>query len=265
MADRVANAQHQLEARVEERTRELTDALKHLRDAQDQLVRQERLAILGQLAGGVGHELRNPLGVMTNAIYYLEAVLTDQRPEVKEYLGILQQQVGLSEKIVSDLLDFARIKPPSREVVALDTLLDHQINRLAMANGVRVERDLPADLPPAFVDPVQVGQVVLNLLTNAVEAVGEHGGRLVLRARHEPPNLRLEVADSGPGIAPSDLDKIFEPLFTTKPRGIGLGLAVSRGLARSNGGEITVASPPGEGARFTLTLPTTVEPRGVAV
>ena len=86
-----------------------------------------------------------------------------------------------------------------------------------------------------------------------------------MRARHEPPNLRLEVADSGPGIAPNDLDKIFEPLFTTKPRGIGLGLAVSRGLARSNGGEITVASPPGEGARFMLTLPTAVEPRGAAV
>ncbi len=240
---------------LRERTRELDETLAKLRVAQESLVRREKLAILGQLASGVGHELRNPLGVMTNAIYFLEAVISDPPAKVKEYLGILRAQVDLSEKIVSDLLDFARVKPPQRQPVTLREVVQGQLERVTRLDGVKVRIDIPENLPPALADQVQVGQVVLNLLTNAMQAIGERGGTIDVRARVRSDKLVLEVADNGSGIAAENLERIFEPLFTTKARGMGLGLAVSRALAVANGGDITVRSKEGEGAAFTLVLP----------
>ena len=165
MAQQVADAHAVLEGRVAERTRALQEALAELQAAQHELVKREKLAILGQLAGGVGHELRNPLGVMTNALYYLDAVLRDVPADVKEYLGIIRTQIGLSEKIIGDLLDFARVKVPQREAVPLGDLVGEQLARLGPLNGVALESEIPNDLPPACIDRIQMGQVVLNLLS----------------------------------------------------------------------------------------------------
>ncbi|MBI4499522.1 MAG: HAMP domain-containing protein, partial [Gemmatimonadetes bacterium] len=184
--------------------------------AQQALVRREKLAFLGQLASGVAHELRNPLGVMTNAMYYLDSVLRDAPSNVKEYLGILRGQVELSEKIVSDLLDFARVRPPQREPVSVAELIYRQLERVGRLGQVKVHVDISEGLPPALVDQVQVGQVVLNLLTNAVQAMGEQGGSLEIRGAPEgEQRVKIEVVDTGHGIAPENLEKIFEPLFTT--------------------------------------------------
>jgi signal transduction histidine kinase len=255
MSSEVRSLRENLEHKVEDRTRDLNATLEQLRDAQDALVRKEKLAMLGQLSSGVGHELRNPLGVMTNAVYYLKTVLATAPANVHEYLDILQQQVTLSEKIVSDLLDFARQKPPQRKPTSLVDVTKEQIARLGLTNGVRIETGMPPNLPPVLADPVQVGQIVLNLLTNAVQAVGKNG-TVHIRADASGDRVHYEVEDSGPGIQPGNMDKIFEPLFTTKARGIGLGLAVSRTLARANSGDLTAtnANEPGRGARFRLTL-----------
>lgn len=254
MAARVATATHDLEARVDDRTREL-------RDAQSALIRRERLAMLGQLAGGVGHELRNPLGVMTNAVYYLDAVLADSQPAVREYLEILRTQIGLSEKIIGDLLEYARIRTPQREPVRLAQLTAEQLERLGPLNGTSVRLDFADDLPPASIDRVQIGQVVLNLLTNAVQSMPDGGGNLTIRGTEQSPDFqRLDVTDTGGGIADAHIDQVFEPLFTTKARGIGLGLAVSRSLVIANGGTISVSSRVGEGTTFSLVLPTGVQP-----
>jgi signal transduction histidine kinase len=277
MVDKVADGYHQLDERVQKRTAELETALTTLKDTQDELVRREKLAMLGQLASGVGHELRNPLAVMTNAVYFLEMIQPDAPAQVHEYHGLLRAQIGLSEKIVGDLLDFARIKPPRRERVPLTRILDDQLARLHAVDGVRIERDVPADLPEAHVDPIQIGQVVFNLLVNAMQAMeaqigqgkdgkqGRDGGVLTLRGSVRPSSnganaaagqvVTLDVIDTGPGVAPELQSKIFEALFTTKARGIGLGLSVSRSLAESNGGTLTVSSTPGAGATFTLALP----------
>lgn len=257
MAEQVEDGRRTLETRVAERTAELSDALDQLRSAQEELVRKEKLVLLGQLAGGVGHELRNPLGVMTNAVHYLGMVLVDAPPNVHEYLGILRTQIGLAERIVGDLLDSARVKPPEREPVAVGQLLGEQLDRTSRPGDVSVVFDLATDLPHAFVDRVQIGQVLLNLITNGVQAMDGRGGTLTLRAHRDGDRaLRVDVIDTGAGIAPEHLAKIFEPLFTTKARGIGLGLAVARTLAQANGGNLTVASQPGAGATFTLILPT---------
>lgn len=255
MASEVQHSREDLEKKVDERTRDLNATLSQLHDAQDALVRKEKLAMLGQLSSGVGHELRNPLGVMTNAVYYLKTVLASQPQNIHEYLEILQQQITLSEKIVGDLLDFARSKPPQRSPTDVAEATRAQLARLGAGDAAQIDTDLPRDLPPVLVDPVQLGQIVLNLLTNATQAV-DGKGRVVVRARRVNGGVQYEVADNGPGIPPENIEKIFEPLFTTKARGIGLGLAVSRTLARANGGDLAASSNPGQGATFTLTLPT---------
>jgi signal transduction histidine kinase len=261
MADQVQSGYTRLDTGIRERTAELEQTLTTLRETQEQLVRREKLAMLGQLASGVGHELRNPLGVMANAVYYLDMVQTDAPSDVQEYHGILRAQIGLAEKIVGDLLDFSRLRPPRRDIVSIAELVAEQRARLALPAGVTVRVDLPADLPVVGVDAVQIGQIVFNLLMNAVQVLEERGGTITVSAAVEGTALALHVSDDGPGV-PADLRaKIFEPLFTTKARGIGLGLAVSRSLAESNGGALVLGDA-GGGARFTLTMPlaTVLEP-----
>jgi signal transduction histidine kinase len=256
MAQQVDESRHELENRVQERTRDLETALNELHEAQESLVRREKLAMLGQLAGGVGHELRNPLGVMTNAIYYLLMVLKEAPADVKEYLGILRTQIALSEKIVGDLLDFARVKKPQLETLPVEKIVREQLERVGDLDGVKLVENIAAGLPPVRVDRVQIGQVVLNLMTNALQAMEDGGGTLEVRTRRgENGFVRLDVSDTGVGMTPSQLDKIFEPLFTTKARGIGLGLAVSRSLVHANGGEISAVSEPGKGSTVSIDLP----------
>jgi signal transduction histidine kinase len=254
MAERVGESHDSQEARVKARTAELENTMEALHDAQASLLRRERLAILGQLASSVGHELRNPLGVMTNAVYYLKMVHAEGNAEVREYLGILSNQIGLAEKIVADLLDFARLKQPQWQSLDPATLIEDQLARLESSGGVSIERRYANGLPAVRVDPVQIGQVLFNVFTNAQQAMAGNGTLTITLDRRDG-QVAIDVADTGPGIAPEHMAKIFEPLFTTKARGIGLGLAVSRSLATNNGGELSVVSPPGRGATFTLTLP----------
>lgn len=256
MSDRIHHSHTQLEDRVRERTRELEAAMAALRAAQEQLVRRERLAILGQLAGGVGHELRNPLGVMTNAVYYLELIQDDVTDDVREYHGILRAQIGLAEKIIGDLLDFARVRPPQRSEIPLVAIVEEQLRRLVCPANIRVELDFAPDLALPHVDPVQVGQVVFNLILNAIQVMDIEGGVLTLRGAADGSSaVMLMVEDTGPGIPFELRGQIFEPLFTTKARGIGLGLAVSRGLAEANGGTLILSHESTGGATFVLTLP----------
>ncbi|MEZ0395931.1 MAG: PAS domain S-box protein [Anaerolineales bacterium] len=258
----------ELEARVEERTRQL-------KEAQEQLVRQEKLAVLGQLAGGVGHELRNPLAVISNAVYFLKLTLPEADAKVREYLDILERETRNAEKIISDLLDFARLKSVERTAIPVRELVRRVFERYPAPENVLVTLDLPPDLPPLWVDPRQMEQVLGNLMLNAYQAMPE-GGRVSVISRqssatdnqtpnteHWPPNtehwLLITVRDTGPGIPPENLPKLFEPLFTTKAHGIGLGLAVTKKLVEANGGRIQVESEPGQGAAFTLILPAAKE------
>ena len=236
-----------LEDLVEERAREL-------HEAQEQLMRQERLAALGQMAASVGHELRNPLGVISNAVYYLKLSQPEASAKVREYLDIIQKETLTSDKIVTDLLDFTRIKIVEREPVPVLELLNQVLGRFPTPPTVQVTLDVPADLPSAFCDPRQLIQVLGNLTENACQAMPT-GGKLTISAALQDGMIKLDVIDTGIGIAPENITKIFEPLFTTRNTGIGLGLAVSKKLLEANGGAIHVMSAPGQGTTFSLTLP----------
>jgi len=225
-----------------------------LEEAEEQLHRREKLAMLGQLAGGVAHELRNPLGVMSNAVYYLRMVHDEGEIASEEYLDILSQEVQNAEKIITDLLDFARIKSPSRGPVSVREIIDEAVTRSESSNGMAVDVQVPDQGPILFVDPKQMVQVVRNLITNARQAMPD-GGRITIRARAEDAMVTISVSDTGTGMSKETLARLFEPLFTTKAKGIGLGLAISKHLVESNGGSISVWSEEGKGSTFTMMMP----------
>ncbi|MBU1775569.1 MAG: PAS domain S-box protein [Gammaproteobacteria bacterium] len=238
-----------LEIVVQERTQQLLMA-------QEELVRKEKLAVLGQVAGSVGHELRNPLGVMSNAVYFLQTVLPDADESVKEYLNIIKSEIAGSERIVSDLLDSVRTKPPHVETVGVRELLVQTLRKLSIPSSVEVKLDIPDNLPFLRVDTMQINQVFRNLVSNGVEAMPE-GGILKIQgeADETEKTVTVSVRDTGIGMTPEQLGKLFQPLFTTKARGIGLGLVVVKNLTRANGGTVEVQSEAGKGTMFSVTLP----------
>lgn len=261
--DAVRRHAAELEQRVAERTREL-------QAAQDQLVRQEKLAVLGQLAGGVGHELRNPLGVIANAVYLLKMIQEDADKTVHEYLELIEIETRNAVQIISSLLDFARVKAVEREQITVARLIAQALERQPPPEGSDVHIDIPPDLPPVFIDPQQIELVLTNLIANAYQAMPD-GGQLTIHAEvpddqsavnrgqgstSNPQSLvSISIADTGCGIPPENMDKLFEPLFTTKLRGIGLGLAIAKNLVEANGGHIEVKSQEGQGSTFTVYLP----------
>jgi PAS domain S-box-containing protein len=246
-----------LETAVEARTSEL-------REAQEQLVRQEKLAVLGQLAGSVGHELRNPLAVINNALYYLKLVGANGNEKVKEYLGIIQTETNTAEKIITDLLDFARIKSLDLEPVSVSELIRLTFERFPVPSSLDQTLEIPTDLPKVFVDPRQMVQVLGNLVVNACQSMSStgssttgalKGGHLTISVSAINDFIAIAVQDTGMGISAENIQKIFEPLFTTKAKGIGLGLSVSQKLVKANGGRIEVKSEVGKGSTFTIFLP----------
>ncbi len=238
----------QLEEMVEERTQAL-------QEAQERLIRKEKLAVLGQLAGGVSHELRNPLGVINNAVYFLKMTLSDADETTMEYLEIISSEVSDAEEVVSDLLNLSRTRSAERNEIQVSDLLAQVLEKQAPTKDITVSTSIAPALPALFVDSRQIGQVLINLVTNAYQAMHE-GGKLTISARAEKGQVRLAITDTGCGISKENTEKVFEPLFSTKARGIGLGLAVSKSLAEANGGSIEVESEEGKGSTFTVILPT---------
>ncbi|MFA7060052.1 MAG: ATP-binding protein [Pedobacter sp.] len=259
---KLAEHQQDLEQIVKERTQQLLDT-------QEDLVRKEKLAILGQLSGSVGHELRNPLGVMSNAVYFLKMVLADADETVKEYLDIIKNEIDNSLRIITDLLDFARTKAPRIKTVTARELTDESLGRCAIPENIDLQTEIPDNLPFLRVDPLQIGQVLQNLITNAVQAMPDGGALRVAALRISSSNskskiqnskfiedfIEISVTDTGEGISPENMKKLFQPLFTTKAKGIGLGLVVCKNLVEANGGRIEVASESGKSTTFTVALP----------
>ncbi len=240
----LAEQSRHLEEMVEERTRDL-------KAAQTQLIKAEKMAALGEVAGSVGHELRNPLAVISNSVYLLKTALSKSGENVREYLRMVETETHNASQIINDLLDYSRIQPTVKELVDLPDLISNLLVKYPVPGSVKVENAIADGLPVVKANPQQVEQIFRNLISNAVEAMPE-GGKLSLKSVLKKNLLSITVSDTGVGIPPKNLKKIFEPLFTTKARGIGLGLAITRKLADLNNIGIHVKSKVGQGTAFTL-------------
>jgi signal transduction histidine kinase len=238
----------QLEEMVESRTRELEQA-------QEKLIRSERLAAVGELASGVGHELRNPLNVIRNCVYLINMSLDgNTSSDVADTLKLLDMQVDISNKIVSDLLDFTRVKTPARTVININNMVKERVSWASIPEKIELTYELREEAPQIFIDVEQVGRAFTNIINNAVQSMNG-GGELRISTGTDEGYAWVKFSDNGCGIPQENLHKIFEPLFSTKPKGIGLGLAVSKRMVEQNGGEIEVESTVGIGTIFTIKLP----------
>ena len=221
-----------------------------------QQARSERLATFGQLVGSIGHELRNPLGVIETSLFILKGRQPPGDERVAKHLGRIGEQVAIANRIVSDLLDMIRDKPLKAEPVRLVEVWRNAVSAVQHQPEVVIEEHGLAELPEVHGDPPQLRQVFVNLLENAVQAIGG-AGKVELSARALPGAVELAIEDSGPGVSESIRRRLFEPLITTKARGIGLGLPLVKRILERHGGSISyVPRPEGRGgARFLLRLP----------
>lgn len=221
--------------------------------AADRMLRNERLLALGTLTSAIGHELRNPLGIIQNAALAL-GQRADQPERVRRLAATVRSEAQRATKVINDLLDFVRVRAPRRHPVGIPGLLAETLHRVSIPETISVQCALPPELPLMLLDGQQMGQVLENLLRNAVEAMPD-GGRLGIQAQLTGDRLELRVTDSGAGVLPEDLERIFEPLFTTKRSGTGIGLAISKRLVEAHGGTIAIETAPGIGSAFTVTVP----------
>jgi PAS domain S-box-containing protein len=232
------------------------------------LYQNEKLAALGTLSAGIAHEMNNPLGIMTTRIevMLLEAEEQQLPPQVLEDLQVLHRAGQRVARIAASLRSFARQSAGERQPVELGTIVDEALLLMAKplaADNVRVRTSLDRSLPPIVADVTAMHQVLMNLLTNAREAMPDGGTIDVETSPAERPGwVRLRVVDTGTGIPTEAISKVFDPFYTTKRTGTGLGLSVTYGIIEEHGGTIDVRSQPGLGTTFTLEFPAAPSPAG---
>ncbi|KAF0127334.1 MAG: multi-sensor signal transduction histidine kinase [Elusimicrobia bacterium] len=253
----LAGAFNDMTVKLRRHMEEVERAHAEVLKAQKQLLQSEKMAAIGQLAAGLAHEIYNPLNVISG---FTELLLKQQPGAGAGHRGHLEEiyrETGRCQALIAELLRFAKPKQPDRAPADLGATLKETVSLLqaqARTRGVAVALDLPEGLPEVVADRDQLKQVFLNLLLNACQAMPS-GGELSARGYVSGGCLCFEIKDTGVGIAPRDLDNIFNPFFTTKADGTGLGLALSYAVVESHGGGLTARSGEGKGAVFTLSLP----------
>jgi signal transduction histidine kinase len=255
----------QIQSLYSEHLKELVDVrTSELREIQKRLLETERMAAIGETAAMVGHDLRNPLQVIFNTLYMAKNRLTslsapsDQKERLKELFETVGNQANYMNKIVSDLQDYARPLRPEPVEIDLTSFLDNIISSAIMPENIKASVIVSEDFPKIYADPALMKRVFTNLVTNAVQAMPE-GGELTITARLKGEKAFISVADTGKGISEENIDKLFSPLFTTKARGQGFGLAVCKRLVEAHDGKIKVDSQVGKGSNFTIELPLKAE------
>ncbi|MBI3946285.1 MAG: hypothetical protein HY321_10230 [Armatimonadetes bacterium] len=241
------------------RRRQVERDILRLQDSLNERMAQMGDSAVGQLAASVAHELRNPLSSIKGAAQYLRNEYHDQ-VTMREFLDIILEEVGVLARITTEFLDFAR---PMHLNLKEGHLHDNirkllQVMKPQMAGqGIEAVVDLAPDVPPSTFDTQQIDHVLRNLVLNAVQAM-PHGGALMVRTRTVSaplPGIEVSISDTGRGIPPEDLDKLFTPFFTTKAKGVGLGLTIVQKIMENHGGSVSVESKPGSGSTFTIRLP----------
>jgi two-component system NtrC family sensor kinase len=233
----------------------------------EKLVQSQKLASIGELSAGIGHEINNPLAIISQETEWMQHLLkrigesdSKEVAELQDSLKEVLRQVDRCREITQNLLDFARRKEPVFQEVNVNKLID-DLSRLVEKEAIRyhieIRRDFQQDLPLVHTDAPSLRQVVLNLLTNATHAIQKDGKIRIATKSSENGSVDILVEDTGCGIPKDHLAKIFDPFFTTKPegKGTGLGLSICHGIVDKLGGRISVSSEVGKGSTFVVTLP----------
>lgn len=215
--------------------------------------RSDRLAAIGQVAGGVAHELRNPLNVVKTSVYYLLNARKPNPEKTIEHLRRIEQHVTVADETITALSNFAKMPLPELRPFSVERCIKEALELNPPSASITIEQVFPPSLPPALGDIAQVRIVFANLIRNARDAMPS-GGKLMIHAADRGARLEVRVTDTGVGIAPENLSRVTEPLYSTKARGLGLGLALARAIVERHQGDLHAASELGKGSTFTVRL-----------
>lgn len=259
--EKILKLNQELELRVEERTRELSEA-------QDELIRKDRLATLGKLTATVSHELRNPLGAMRPALYLLAKHLSKSGDEkLHQALDRLDRNIDRCDQIVDELLDFARSTTLELSLTRIDDWLDKLIDEQGISTEIKLEKKYSLQKLESFIDQNRFHRAVTNTIDNACQAICEgqnsdrpkSGNRLTILTRIQNQGFEIQITDNGPGMSKEVLSNIFEPLYSTKSFGVGLGMPTIKEIMRLHNGDVQVQSGEGKGTTVTLWMPFNME------
>jgi len=247
LIESLKEARGQLEQRVDERTSELEKS-------QEQLLKAQRLAVIGELAGMVGHDLRNPLTSIAAATYYVKMRQSpDTNGKIKEMLELIEKNIAYSNKIIDDLLDYSREVELELMEYTPKSIIEESLSSLEIPNNIQVI-DLTESKPKVKVDIDKIKRACLNLIRNAVDAMPE-GGTLTIKSEQTDSLLRISLSDTGMGMSKETMERLWTPLFTTKAKGMGFGLSICKRIVEAHGGSIAVESRLGRGTTFMITIP----------
>ncbi len=259
LANALAEALRVQSAKSKAVAEQLAEANRNLHEAEAAVRRSDRLAALGQLAAGLAHELRNPLGTMKASAEMLSRSVSTENEVAREVAGFISSEVDRTNSLVTRFLDFVRPLQLRLARADLSQVLDRAVTlmeRDSKNRGVTVYKNYSPDIPPFPLDAELMERVIYNLLMNAAQAT-QAGGAVTIKTRPVAGNAEISVIDRGSGIDPKLIDTIFNPFVTTKPDGIGMGLAIVSKIVDQHGGKIAVESEPGKGSVFRVYLPTT--------
>jgi signal transduction histidine kinase len=224
---------------------------------ESELIQSERLSAIGQVTATVAHELRNPLSAIRNTLFTVREALGAERGDLDRPLGRMERSIVRCDRIINDLLDYTRAQDVRRRALNADAWVSETLAELSLPPDIIVTRDLGAPDCRVSFDAERMQRVLVNLIDNAVQAMSDRPAprRIAVASAIDGEAYRLSIADSGAGIAPDILPRIFEPLFSTKPFGTGLGLPTVKQIVEHHGGEIAIDSAPGQGTRVVIRLP----------
>ncbi|MEK6564678.1 MAG: ATP-binding protein [Candidatus Omnitrophota bacterium] len=221
---------------------------------QERLAMSERLAGIGRMAGAIAHEFRNQLGVIRNSAYFLKLKLEAKDEKIKRHLEILDEQVVETEAVIENILTFSKTKHPELRQVNLKDVILKSLSKLKMPEGIKLSLEVIADDFTVEVDPLQMGGIFVNIILNAIQAMDDNGS-LLIKVEKINNYATIIFTDTGAGIKEEDQKKLFEPFFSTKARGIGLGLATAKLIIEAHHGSIAVKSDYGKGTSVIIKLP----------
>ncbi|MBI4398632.1 MAG: hypothetical protein HY586_05860 [Candidatus Omnitrophica bacterium] len=240
-------------------SRRLFQTRTELEQTRIRLMQSDRLATIGKLASMISHEFRNELGVMRNAAYFIKMKLLDAQEKdekVIQHVEILEERIRETDRIIENIITFSKTRQPNFAPTGAAELIYSTIGRMKIPPHIKVTTELEPDLPEFMADELQISMALMNIILNAIQAIGERPGWVRITAgRHRGGMLGITVGDDGPGIPEKNLEHLFEPLFTTKARGAGLGLATAQMLIESHGGMIHIESKLGRGTTVGIKLP----------